>query len=381
MRILVTNNTLVPRGGTESVVGDLARVLQGRGHTVLAYSSDERQRERLLENDQIPVASDLANLPFRPDLIHGFHHLDVMSALAALPGVPALYQSHGSIRRDYAPRHPRLYRYLASSRTRVERMRAGSAIPEGDFTVFPAIVDLARFRVVRQLPEQLKRGLFFNHPEAVSSALASAVSEAASRCGFDICFLDRHYDGHIDSAEALFPEFDLVFASGPSAVEALLCGCAVVVCGDGFCGELVHPENLERLRENEFAVPEDAPPPTAEQIVNEVGCYAVAASEAVSDCMRQAADIRSAVGDLLKIYEETIEIHQAGTASLADEGPAIARYLQEFMPRITQTERALGRNWISSTRPTTFEELSSRLGAIEHRLDIAPFGTNPRGSS
>ena len=53
MRVLITNNSLAPRGGIETFVRQLARGLQSRGHSVMAYSSDLRQGERLLESDVV----------------------------------------------------------------------------------------------------------------------------------------------------------------------------------------------------------------------------------------------------------------------------------------------------------------------------------------
>ena len=96
MRVLITNNRLDLRGGAEMFVRDLARGLQARGHSGLAYSSDLGQGERLLESDPVAVTTDLENLVFRPDIIHAQHHLDAMTALGALQGVPALYHCHGA---------------------------------------------------------------------------------------------------------------------------------------------------------------------------------------------------------------------------------------------------------------------------------------------
>src|SRR5579862_4781542 len=115
MRILLTNTILGTRGGSESFVRDLARGLQAFGHSVMAYSSDPKHQERLLESDVIPVATDLERLPFAPDVIHGQHHLDAMTAIAGLPGVPALYHCHGAVWREAIPAHPRIHRYLAVS--------------------------------------------------------------------------------------------------------------------------------------------------------------------------------------------------------------------------------------------------------------------------
>ena len=96
MRILITNERLDQRAGSDLFIRDLARGLQKLGHFVIAYSSDPREQPRLLERDSISVSTDLERLPFRPDIIHARHHLDAMTAVMALPGVPAIHHCIGA---------------------------------------------------------------------------------------------------------------------------------------------------------------------------------------------------------------------------------------------------------------------------------------------
>jgi hypothetical protein len=131
---------------------DLARALQSRGHLVFGFSSDPIQRERLLERDLIAVATELERLPFKPDVIHAHHHLDAMTALAALPGVPCLYHEHGGAWQDLPPAHPRIYRYLAASQSLAEGMRAHLGSGGAEVTPWLHAVDCARFLKVRKLP-------------------------------------------------------------------------------------------------------------------------------------------------------------------------------------------------------------------------------------
>lgn len=85
----------------------------------MAFSADARQLERVLEIDVIPVTADPRRLDFMPDIIHAQQHLEAMAALTALPGVPAIYHSHSATWRDFAPKHPRIYRYLSISYRRL----------------------------------------------------------------------------------------------------------------------------------------------------------------------------------------------------------------------------------------------------------------------
>ena len=94
MRILITNNTLADRAGSELDLLDLRGASRIRGHTPIAYSTHLGAVADELRRATIPVVDNLENLS-PPDIIHGQHHLDTMTALLALPGVPAIYVCHG----------------------------------------------------------------------------------------------------------------------------------------------------------------------------------------------------------------------------------------------------------------------------------------------
>ncbi len=82
MRILLTNNTLSARAGSEMYVYDVACQLKRLGHQPVAYSPDLGEVAELLRVAGVPVVSRLIELDFRPDVIHGHHHVETMTALA-----------------------------------------------------------------------------------------------------------------------------------------------------------------------------------------------------------------------------------------------------------------------------------------------------------
>src|SRR5262249_56136745 len=94
LRILITNNTLGNRAGSELYVRDLAVALLKRGHTPIAYSTSLGEVARELRAATIPVIDDLDLLATPPGIIHGHHHLDTMTALFHFPGSPPDYFSH-----------------------------------------------------------------------------------------------------------------------------------------------------------------------------------------------------------------------------------------------------------------------------------------------
>src|SRR4051812_38079645 len=94
-RVLITNNTLGPRAGSEMYVRDVAFGLLEAGWQPMAFSTELGAVAEELRGMTIPVVSDLVRLPFRPDVIHAHHHLDAMAAIQQFPGVPVIYYCHG----------------------------------------------------------------------------------------------------------------------------------------------------------------------------------------------------------------------------------------------------------------------------------------------
>ncbi len=368
MKVLITNNGLETRGGTESFVRCLARGLESLGHSVMAYGSDPRESERMLENDVMPVATDLENLPFQPDIIHAQHHLDTMTALMALPGVPAVYHSHGAVWRGCVVKHPRVYRYLAMSRTYAQRMIVESNIAPDDVEILLNGVDLTRFAKVRQLPAQPTRALLFNSRHDADSETVAAIREAASRRKLELDLIGHSFKRLTDNPEKVLPTYDIVFASGVSAIEAAVSGCAVVVLGRTSCGEMVQPENFKRYREANFSIATNSPPPSVEKILAEIESYSPARCAKVTEQLREEADFRKIVARLVEIYSQVIEKNRTQTLDLKAESIAASQYLRRIVPLIKVTDNMLGRNWSSATRASSFEELSARVALIEESL-------------
>ena len=152
--VLITNIALYHRSGTEVVVEQLADGLRRRGHRPIVFApllgslaEEMRARGHL-------VTDNPAGLTIRPDIIHAHHTGPAMAALAAHPGVPALFVCNdGSSGFDALPPHPRVRRIFAVD----ERCRA-RLVAEGADAVavelLPNAVDLSR--VPKRTPPSLR---------------------------------------------------------------------------------------------------------------------------------------------------------------------------------------------------------------------------------
>jgi len=80
LRILITNNTLDGRNGSELYVRDLALEYMKRGHLPVAYSPFLGEVADELRANSIPVLADLDEMEAEPDIIHGHHHHESVTA-------------------------------------------------------------------------------------------------------------------------------------------------------------------------------------------------------------------------------------------------------------------------------------------------------------
>ena len=163
VRVLITNAALKSRGGSVLYARDVARWLREHGHEPSLFShhlglfAEELRREGFTVVDHPALSGS-------PDLIHGQHHGPTMAALAAFPGVPAVYFSHGIEPWEeippLPPAHPALRGGLRSGRGAPAR-RCG--VPGPAIEVVHNFVDPRRFLPRDPLPARPRRALVFSN--------------------------------------------------------------------------------------------------------------------------------------------------------------------------------------------------------------------------
>jgi hypothetical protein len=331
LRILITNNTLADRAGTELYVRDLSLRLQERGHTPMVYSTNLGAVAAELRKATVPVLDDLSDLPFRPDIIHGQHHLDTMTALLSLPGVPAIYFCHGWLPwEELPPVFPRIFRYVAVDRTCLDRVLYEARIPAEKTLVLPNFVDLKRFQPRGPLPPKPRRALIFSN-RAKQNNYAKSIRQACARFHIEVDVIGHSAGNPTHEPEKLLPQYDLVFAKGRAAMEAMAVGNAVVVCDSAGCGPLVSTRNFDRLRSLNFGIRTMRLPVTVENLAEQIGCYDAKEAAQVSQLIRTQADLERTTDQLLDLYEEVMEeFKQMPSPDPIAELQAAGAYLQSF---------------------------------------------------
>lgn len=344
LRVLITNHSLARRSGTEVYVRDLALGLLRRGHTPVLYTTRAGEAARRLRDATVPVVEDLGKVSAPPDIIHGQHHAETMTALLHFNETPALFFCHGWLPwEETPPRHPRILRYVAVDDTCRERLLCEAGVPEERTRVILNAVDLARFRPRTPLPPRPRRALLFSNS---AYAHAGVVREACARAGItlDVAGGERG----LEEPEKVLGEYDLVFAKARCALEALAVGASVVLCDAAGAGPLVTSADLARLRRLNFGIRTLRNELRPETLAREISRYDASDAAEVSRRVRACADQEEAVDELVSLYREVVEEFRAAPRDAAAEGRAAAEYLRWLAASLDNTttarlrERVLG---------------------------------------
>jgi hypothetical protein len=336
LRVLITNWTLALRGGSTLYVRDLALGFLARGHQPVVYSPLPGEVGDDLRAATVPVVSDLRDVGGVPDLIHGNHHPELMTACLHFPAVPAVHVCHAWATWDAAPppapRLPRIRRYLAVDDTCRDWLIGEQGVPPEQTRVHLNAVDLRRFPPRPPLPERPRRALVFSNYASEQGYLGE-VRTACERAGLELHVVGAGCGNPCARPEAVLGQYDVVFAKARCALEALAVGAAVVLCDTLGAGPLVSLENWQRLRRQNFGRRALRPPVRAEDLQAAVLAYDAANAAAVSRCIRADAGLDRAVDELLGLYAEVLaEQAAAPVADASAESRAVAAYLAWVTP-------------------------------------------------
>ncbi|MEO8519718.1 MAG: glycosyltransferase [Acidobacteriota bacterium] len=332
LTILITNHNLSARAGSELYVRDLATALLARGHRPIVYSPALGRVAAEIRAASIPVIDDLDRLAASPDVIHGHHHLETMTAVLHFAGTPAIYVCHGWLPwEEAAPRFPSILQYVAVDDTCRDRLVCEGGIPDERVRVLLNFVDLARFPQRSPLPPRPVRGLLFCNENGPHGAV---VREACAQAGVS---LDGAGLGHGSSvvSETVLGGYDIVFAKARSALEALAVGAAVVLVGANGMGPMVTTSNVDRLRRLNFGIRALGSGLTPARLMAEIHRYDPADAAAVSGGIRATAGRDAAVDELLSLYRTVIaDWRYRPGQDLRSDGRAVAEYLRSLSPAL-----------------------------------------------
>lgn len=374
LRILITNNTLDERAGSELVVLELAKALRKRGHLPVAYSRTVGAVARELHRACIPVISDLSDLGAEPDIIHGQHHLEAMSAMLYFDQCPAIFVCHGWLPwQELPPKYSGIGKYVAVSELTRERVLTTLGINESQVTVLENCIDSSVFRKKPVIADRPRRAVLFNNAVRPQSQYAKLIRAACSKAGIDTVDIVGLASGNrIANPEEVIAQYDLVFAVGRSAIEAMMLGCAVIVADLNGVAGLVTTENMKAWREKNFAlaiVEKDRL--TEANLLAELARYDARDVSEVSDWITSVAGLDGAADRYIALYRQVIAERRAAEAEGGDKRRAreAAQYLvglSDHLKTVDNLRKSLhdekGRNQTLKKRETVLTAELAKKG-------------------
>lgn len=329
-RVLITNLTLAGRTGTEIVVRDLALGLARTGDRPMVYTPRLGPIAAELCAAGIPVVDDIAAVPATPDVIHGHHVIQTGVALARFPQVPAVFVCHDlTAWHDTPPRLPGVCAWATVSQAFRARVAADTGLPPEAVQLVLNGVDTDRFRPGPDLPSRPRRALAF----AKNQGHLDGIRAACARRDIALDVIGAAVGRIVETPETLLPDYDLVFASALTAIEAMACLRPVVVCdGRGLAG-MATLESYDDMRCGNFGIATFTEPVTAAAVGREIDRYDPAAARAVGQHLRGDAGLAAWV-DRWRVVHAGVQAAPRGPVDDAVWRTALARHLQAWDPEV-----------------------------------------------
>jgi glycosyl transferase family 4 len=326
LTVLMTNMALSGRSGTEIQTRNIALELLRQGHKPLVYSPVLGPIATELREASIPVVTDLNNIAQPIHLVHGHHLPTTLIAVARFPESPAIFVCHDfTAWHDSPPLLPSIRRYVAVDEAVYDRLTLESGIPEDKVRILLNAADINRFVPGASLPRKPKRALAF----AKNRGHIAAISAACADRGIELDVIGQAVGRIVDAPERLIPDYDLVFTSALSAMEAMASGRAVVVCdGRGLAG-MCDVQRFAAWRRLNFGLRTLRQPLTQETIGAEIDRYDARQAAEVTAKLRSEGGLAAYVDQLTSLYEEVLEEHRLAPHSVHDLSRAIGTQLQD----------------------------------------------------
>ena len=326
--MLITNLYVARGSGSEAVVELLADGLRQAGHQPMLYAPTLGPQAVRMRSRGHVVVDRLAALPTRPDVLHLQHATPAAMALAAFPGVPAVFACHSALFEVEAPRlHPQIRFWVAVDDLCRDRCLS-RGVPEDRLTVILNAVDMRRFLPRPALPAVPARGLMLTKTVGQQALLRAACAEA----GIALDALGPATGRVSDRLEDELPQYDIVFATARMALEAAAVGCAVVVGdGRGYAG-LLTSGNLDAWRRLNFGAGLLDRPMDAASLRAAIAAYDPTDTAIVTARLRAEAGAADYAAAHVALYAAALADPAPPTADLAG---ATASWLEDLLPSAT----------------------------------------------
>lgn len=335
MRILLTARSLVASGGVEMYLLDVCRQFIRMGHAPCAYAPRLGPIADAFYELAIPVVDDLSRLSASPDVIHGNYGLTTYAAALRFAQTPAVHMCHAWYwPGDVPPLLPNVRRWLAVDETCRERLLCQHGLPDESVLLLQNGVDLERFQLRAPLPERPNIAVAFSN--YMTPEDAQPIRQACNAAGIELHTLGRNLGNEIAKPEAVLGQYDVVFAKGRSAWEAVASGCAVIVADQVGLGPLVTRSELPSQRKANFGRRLMVDPLSCVGVAERLADYDPADAAAASEILRSENSVEQVANSLLSIYEAVIEEQRlCQSVAFCTDSTALVQFAEQLCLDIT----------------------------------------------
>jgi len=234
MKILLTNQALDARGGSESYLEVIAWELRRLEHEVLFFSPRCGEVAESLEARGYSVHRSVEDLPSDIDVIHG-QHVDAIAAVRyRFPRIPLVFVTHSWFIPIEDPAESLgASAFVCFNALTEQRLRAHAAASGK-----PVVRLTQPISITFAEAEQQPIGEVPVHAVAVSRSLRTRLSDLEEACSTH--HIRFHWIGgdHNDAEDVQSEMFaaDIVFAMGRTALEAMAAGRAVFIVDESTVG-------------------------------------------------------------------------------------------------------------------------------------------------
>jgi hypothetical protein len=254
------------------------------------------------------------------------------------PKTPAISVCHGWAPWQEMPLiFPRILRYIAVDETCYDRVAIEHGVATDKIVTVPNFIDLKRFVCDRAPVQMPKKALVFNNYTDENGFLKT-IRAACAELGISVDAVGGGVNNLSHQPEKILSNYDIVFAIGRSAIEAMSMGCAVILCSSWGCGGLVTPENFEHYRRLNFGIrTQQTPGLTKKYLIAQIQQYQADKVAEVTARIRQVADRNFAVDQLINVYRQVIEeFKQKPSIDHEAEYLALGNYMRGLKSLIQQ---------------------------------------------
>jgi hypothetical protein len=309
MKVLLTNIWLDEYAGTEVYVRDLSLALHKREQHVEVYSPRLGKVASEIRQAGIHICDRIEDLQEVPDIIHGHQFLPTMDVMARFRNSPAIYFVHDkTYPGDTPPQLPRVMRYVAVDAICREKI-LNHGVAKQKISTILNWVDTERFYEKTALAARPSRALVFSN-NAQPNNYYQIIAEACQKMNIQIDAVGRGFGNSISNPQDTLVNYDIVFAKGKAAIEALASGAALIVCDFRGLGAMVLPENYDFFRKNNFGMNSMTHPIEVDRLCQEIEKFDAQKISLVTSRIRGDADFNTYVDNLLQIYQKAISSYK-----------------------------------------------------------------------